>query len=513
MNEQSWSKRLLVFALPVIVLLFYLRASSHFDYTTDDAYIYLQFANNFIQGKGISFNAGEPTYGITSPLWLFVISLGGWLGVDLFLAAKAIDLVIASCAILVFYFVAFEVIRDMIVSMLATFAFSLHIGLLRWAGSGMETSLSVLLVLAVFLFCLRNEYLLSIVFAALLTLTRPEACILVGFLLYDIYINSHDKQRARKLIIRVTAVYAALLAPWLIYAYVTFGTVIPNTALAKSRFGFDLPDMIDRVLGIINILGASDAVAIVVLIGSGVFLFIYFRKNTPSKESDEEKFFLKRLSILGFGWIIALPLLYCIRHVVVVQRYLLLISPFILVLAFSFLFRTVMKSRFAKFTYATVVLCAGLIVIQNQTVYRVVVAPGIEAHEIGINTSLISIGKWLKENTSPEETVLAWDIGAVGFYSDRKICDAAGLVTPGMIPYLHDGYSMKQMIDENVYEPLCDVGYIVHCSQEPEELKTNPNLEPLFSRPFYGRGLLTNRIDYYTLYKVKNHHSQQKESM
>src|SRR6266700_2484630 len=77
-------------------------------------------------------------------------------------------LIVASLSLILLYLLAYEVIRDIGVALCATVTFSVNAWLLRWAGSGMETSLAVLLVLAVFLFCLRNEYFLSIVFAALL---------------------------------------------------------------------------------------------------------------------------------------------------------------------------------------------------------------------------------------------------------------------------------------------------------------------------------------------------------
>src|SRR5258706_2673900 len=75
-------RTLLLISLPLIVLLSYGTASLHFPYTPDDTYIYLQFERNATQGNGISFNAGEPTYGVTSPLWMFIIALGGKLGTE-----------------------------------------------------------------------------------------------------------------------------------------------------------------------------------------------------------------------------------------------------------------------------------------------------------------------------------------------------------------------------------------------------------------------------------------------
>ena len=196
MNTQFWGKWLLIVALPIIVAVFYITAAAHFSYTPDDTYIYLQFAKNLTHGNGISFNAGTPTYGFTSPLWLFIVSLGGAMGIDLLMVAKVVDLVLASFALIVFYLIAHELIRDVAVAICATIAFSVNAWFMRWAGTGMETSLAVLLMLATMLFCFRNEYFVAIVMAALLSLVRPEAVMIVPIIVADVYVNSFNKRRA-----------------------------------------------------------------------------------------------------------------------------------------------------------------------------------------------------------------------------------------------------------------------------------------------------------------------------
>ncbi|MGV8018322.1 MAG: hypothetical protein AB2L26_09125 [Ignavibacteria bacterium] len=40
---------------------------------------------------------------------------------------------------------------------------------------------------------------------------------------------------------------------------------------------------------------------------------------------------------------------------------------------------------------------------------------------------------WIKENTKPEDIIATHDVGAIGYYSDRKIVDVAGLITPELI--------------------------------------------------------------------------------
>ena len=65
-------------ARPRALLLLLLLAASaallpFLHYLTDDTFIHFQFAKHLVQGKGFSFNAGEPTYGATSPLWVLLL--------------------------------------------------------------------------------------------------------------------------------------------------------------------------------------------------------------------------------------------------------------------------------------------------------------------------------------------------------------------------------------------------------------------------------------------------------
>ncbi|HKW50623.1 MAG TPA: hypothetical protein VJQ53_02725, partial [Candidatus Eisenbacteria bacterium] len=60
--------------LVAIVLLGLGHLAPFLGYLTDDTFIHLQFAKNLIGGHGFAFNAGEPTYGSTSPLWVLLLA-------------------------------------------------------------------------------------------------------------------------------------------------------------------------------------------------------------------------------------------------------------------------------------------------------------------------------------------------------------------------------------------------------------------------------------------------------
>ncbi len=504
--EPPFRRTLLIVALPATILLFYLLASAHFRYTPDDTYIYLKFAKNLISGNGMSFNPGQVSYGFTSPLWLFIISLGGAVGADLFIAAKGIDLVIACLALLAFYLVANEVVRDAAVAICATVAFSANAWMVRWAGSGMETSLSVALVLLTFLYCLRNEYFASVVMAGLLSLARPEGALIVPLILADLFLNSENKRRATKMGAALLIIFAMIQAPWLLYAFRTFNSILPNTALAKMGFQWNADSFLATSVRIAKTVAATDGIPLLTIIAAG-----YFRLRKPIRSDDitederAERFYIIRQSLIGLAWTVVIPLFYLLTDTNVVSRYFLIFTPLLTVYAFFFLHRLIMNSGLRRHVYGFAALLAALILAQNQFFYEEYVHPGIELFEDGMESCLIPIGKWFKDNTPPGTTIIVPDIGAVGYFSDRILCDAGGIISPFEHPFVRKGIPPNDIIGEGLYAGSCEVDYVVHRAEVPEKLK-NRDLVPVLSKPFQAMTLLKRDTDFFTVYKMVKLH-------
>jgi len=491
-------RRLAVVLLPVIVLIFFLTASGHFGYSPDDTYIYLRFAENLVHGNGIAFNAGSPTYGMTSPLWLFIIALGGRIGADLPLAAKGIDLLLASLSIIVFYFLAREVIREPGIALIATVVFSVNAWLIRWAGTGMETSLGVCLTLGSLLYCFRNEYLVSMVLAGLLALVRPEGCVMGFVVLVDYFFNSIDKRRAVRRVFWLLAAYGIVVLPWLIYAGWTFGTIVPNTARAKADPNPAFSDFVMSAWSQIKVVGFTEGVLVVVLIVATVYVFRLLRD--PNRK--EEKTFVLRYAIVAGLWVLIIPSIFLISGVLIVSRYLLPVIPMVTIFAFAFLFRSVWNEKLFRWVPTIIIGVAVLAVLQNQVGYWKVVKPGIDQFEESMEGSVIPIGRWLEKNTNSTDTVMAWDIGALGYYSRRPVLDAFGLITPEIIPLIHGGVSPERIMKEGLYRTICRTSYIVCRSPIPDQWKTNPDLVTVMIRSFDQMGLDDGKKMYYTVYKV-----------
>jgi hypothetical protein len=343
-------------------------------------------------------------------------------------------------------------------------------------------------------------------------MVRPESVAVVPLILLDLFLNSRNRRYALNMSAALVLVYCMLVAPWLIYARATFGSFLPNTASGKAGLQIHLPNLLATAWDIIKTMGATEACSLVVLLAAGVALFVT-RNRTPANpaphdahggegaEDEDGDFFILRQVALCLGWIIILPLLYLLMDVNVVSRYLLLVTPFVTLLAFSLAHRLANR-QMGRHAYSLVFVITTCVMLQNQIFYHRYVVPGITAFEQGMESCLIPVATWLKENAAPGSRVLVGDVGALGYYSNLPVCDAAGLITPSMLKLIHEGNLPYEIIEKKLYRGLCDVDYVVDRALVPEQMKNDKDLFPMVSRPFVGLTLDDPGVRYYTVYKV-----------
>ncbi|MDP2207465.1 MAG: hypothetical protein Q8K98_01655 [Bacteroidota bacterium] len=459
---------------------------SHFSYTPDDTFIYLQFSRNIINGDGFAFNSGDPTYGVTSPLWTLIISLLGYLGLNLLSAAKYADLFFALAGILFFYKLANKVIQDKWIALFATVAFAFNAWFIRWTGTGMETSLSIFFMIVVFLSVLNKKYYFAVFFLSLLILVRPETILLAFFYFVFIYMNVEDVKIFFKRTGISLGIFGFILVPWFVYAYTNFGSIIPNTALAKAGLSINPDNFYWTFKDIFKTISVTDGLPFIFFLIGVMFTLVKFEKY---------KVWLKS-NFLPLSWVIGLIFLYLITQANVVSRYLLMITPLLIIYSFYFVTKWL-----AKYYKSFLIIFTILIVSQNIYIYKYYVKPSIDAFTKGTNECFIPLGTWLKNNTEKNSVVMVPDIGAIGYYSERKICDAAGLVTNEILSYKKSGFAYQDIIENKLYNDVCNADYVIHRSNYFNDINDS-RLLPIFHKKIEGLGLEDMRTVYYTLYKV-----------
>ena len=477
-----------------VAVVFLIRAGFHFDYTPDDTYIYLQYARNVVQHHEVAFNSGEPSYGVTSPLWLAIISVSGWSGLDPYAAGKIIDMLAAVGAIVALYALQRLFVPDRLVALLTAAAFSTHVWFLRWTGSGMETSLATLLSILFLYAIMKRRFLMAAAVTGLLVLTRPEAAIVIGLSLLCM-LALHKEVRSWGVFALFTGGVFLVLFPWYAYAYRTFGTILPNTALAKSGLGFSMEGAISTLVDIGATLGASDGISLVVLAVAVGAHFVPRRARTMKDWRRLKPF------VVPVVWVASLPLLYVFTSTNVVSRYLLMICPVLVLLAFAVPLQLVQVESNRRVSRVLSVLLTMLVVIYNVSLYELRVRPQIDAFARGMDECFIYIGNWLKENTPKDASVLVGDVGAIGYYSERRICDAAGLISSELLPLARMGYNAELLKHEKEYREYCQAGYVIESSRILNPPRP-PHLEPLVTRTIFGLRMTSKDPVYYTVLKV-----------
>ena len=122
-----------------------------------------------------------------------------------------------------------------------------------------------------------------------------------------------------------------------------------------------------------------------------------------------------------------------------------------------------MSSR--RRTRSLAIILTAVILAQNILFYSLVVVRPTRDFSMGLKTVITGIGVYLAENSGEEDVIAAPDIGAVGFFSGRRILDLGGLVSPE-INRMRAEIDVERIIDEGLYLDL-GADYLMDRSVEP----------------------------------------------
>ena len=400
-------------------------------YLVDDTFIHLTFARNLRALGELSFNPGEPVYGATSPLWVSMLATLSYLSDDLPTLCKWLSLGFGLASVVVFWLIATQSLSNSHFGLAASLVLITDPYFLRWTNSGMETSLSVLLVLLTVYLHMKERgsnraWRWAPVAAGLAYLARPECAILLPILVCDAIAQSPDRKRGLTTALLGVAGFLAVTAPWLRYATATFGSIIPATSVAKGAYQPLFSQALSTLVRALKTLAFTHAIP-------GALILITLAILTVRKGLQRLKH-LWRGHLWVWAWILGLLGFY-VAGGNIVSRYVLMVTPLITVYAFLCLLYLAEVDHLAPFrgrAGISVAVLGGVLVILNLGTSWSIVLPVIESRYL---ENMTLVGQWLKENTSETSAVAADEIGIIGFYAERRIVDLEGLITPEIVPY------------------------------------------------------------------------------
>ncbi len=391
---------------------------------TDDPFITYRYARNLVQGVGFVYNPGENVLSTTTPLYTLVLAALGLVYGDI--PALGFWLSVVSCGIAAFIlYTAAASVNLRAGRLLAGALFLLAPALVLTFG--LETGFYLMLGIA----ALRSYHLGHITFSfaliALLTLTRNDGIIL-GSILGAHYVLTHrDVPRgiplARQdwLWLRPFLIFGLILTPWLVYAWLHFGTPLPFTLAAKiaqAQSGLwdpFLPGLYkwlwDNVLWLAPLL-AFAAVGCVWLLRARSFL------------------------LLAGVWAVLHLTAYALLGVAFYPWYVAPLLPALALFAgigVEVAARAVTAQETLRPPALVLITFVGLVLLTLELRADMDAgmsrpSPKVEAYE--------RVAEWLAANTAPDAPVDALEVGVIGYYDGRRTLDFVGLVDPQRIPYL-----------------------------------------------------------------------------
>lgn len=465
-------------------------------FTTDDAFIHYRFAENVAAGRGFSYNPGVPTYGDTSPLWVFLLVAVAPLAGGVPQAAKLIAAVSLAAALLLFATLARKWMPvPRWAGAAVTALFLLDPWLLKWGLSGMETPLAVAAVLGALLLRDRarraegsgsGQHLEGLdpwtpLVLGAGTLVRPECVFLAVALAVDIAAAGGRRRLANLALL--AGMMALAIMPWLLYAKATFGVFFPNTLAARRDLEYSAAY---RAAKMAKILASAYALP-VGAIAAGLVL----RRSLLARREVISPL-LGAVLVLGF---------YLVWGVSVGARYLLLVTPFLVLVGYAALIE-LLAARPRLRLAALAGSAAVLIGVQGWSVRFVTAWPA------GMDPRLFEIARWLRDRTAPDAVVAAHEIGVLGYVSERRMLDLAGLVSPEVEPVSRTG-SVAESLASALRRGAPTPDYLVWNSNVyPDHALLSDlagRLEPLLTREVQREGSSHGGgSQMYTIYRLRN---------
>lgn len=404
----------------------------------DDPFITFRYATNFIEHGQFVFNLGQNVLATTTPTYATLMT---------FVAALNLPLPLMSTLInLIFEMILLWFVGDFLqlltpkkwrtAWLLAAILIISNRAISIASNSGMETALFILLNLATISAITKQKYTLATILGSLTTLTRPDG-IFVLLILGIMYMV--DKRR-----VPIWHILGSILIalPWILVAYQTYGSPIPNSVTAKAAIEHLWFTSLQTKLYVIF----AEPLRIWGLVTIPIMLIAALKFWKLRKFWPLLLFVIMHLlyailpSNLGFDWYFA-PLFVAFAILTGLGLVELLSSEQHKVWAYL----------------AALLLAVGLV---HSTLGNYLSVREIDRiwHD-----GMFEVLDYLDEEAADDATVQCTNIGILAFYSDYQILDPLGLASPQVIPLFEDVSdlpTLRQQVAEN-FQPdyIVSFGY------------------------------------------------------
>lgn len=414
----------------------------------DDAYIFLRYAENIVNGFGLVWNINEaPVEGYTSFLYLFVLITAKFLTIDLETFAIVFG-IITSALTLFFTYLIYDHLYEIKLNQKSPIIFAIIIltispAYLYWSTAGMETSFySMFLAMTLYYFLTlsdsnSNVFLKGILFGFLCVL-RFEAVLFFTTAFY--YLVKEDNSLFRIKINKESSTFVIgftiIFATYFIWRWSYFGYFFPNTFYAKTGGGFH--QIVGGFLYIIKALRLFYGFGWILII----FVFLFFKKEMLSKPA---------IFLFCIGFVSLITTILIGGDHFHLGRFVIPVLPFL----FIFFPPAFERMNFGHFKYFNLnpsyrsifILFIMTVLLVTKPVYKEVSRGFINffdgekeiivVYDESSETDIIHwqhgfnlMGSTLSQIAEKNDYIAAVPIGAIGYFSKINVIDMVGLVDP-----------------------------------------------------------------------------------
>jgi len=417
----------------------------------DDAWIHFRFAQNLATGHGFSYNPDVPAPGSTSPLWVLLLTFLYPLTHEFLITSKVLGVFFEILACCLLYLFALRLWSSRLVACSIALLTAL-VGRMTWGAlSGMEVTLFAFLsLLGIYLYAAsegkpRQRMAAALIFG-LATQARPEGYLLFALFMMDQAVEGIFRAgKQRKLWFRLAGalgwealLYLLVSLPYILFALKTTGRPLPETYYAKRGLGIiTMTESWDYLRTVVTFWFVTDNRLLVWLLPFGLLRF--FRSEWRNRN--------RLLGVWFVGFFLATARM--TPNLSNMARYILPLAPIFALLGVSGALEVASWLRKAKLDFSlprlgtslwtALALAAGFWQgAVSQSFWRPLYLSNVD----NINQMQVAMGKWARENLSPNSLVALNDVGAIIYFSNLRCLDTVGLVSPELLSYLQE-YALR----------------------------------------------------------------------
>ena len=406
----------------------------------DDALITLTYAKNLARGDGFVFNHPPPVLGTTTPLYAIVVAAVG-AGIP-FVDLTTLALFVSALCWVGVVWCCYVFRREFLLSEWRAATVGVVMAATGWVRHlEMEAYLfALLLMIATGLF-FRGRFIAAGFVSALLLLTRGEGALLFGILFILAVLAERRESRSPSVadrslsgVLALSVGFAIPVLAWSLYAQVTFGGVLPNTLAAKVAQGASglWRPFLEQLLGVwMPSWSRGMALPGVPVFGLWYLLVVVGLVVVVLRH---------RPLLVLVAWMVAYVGGYSLLGVAGYPWYALpayFVVSLLLGVGLGAAAETVVRlcHRFRWGAIASAVVVAAVVLWLAVPTVGAALTPRTSQRHLAYS----ELARWLRDHTEPAESVAYHEIGYLGYYTDNRIVDLVGLVTPDITPHVAIG--------------------------------------------------------------------------